>query len=185
MAGKIVILSGPSGVGKDTLIEAWKAKNANVERVVTYTTRPKREGEVDGIDYHFVSTRDFLEMALAGEFLEHKEVHGNHYGTPVRSLADIVSRDKTAILKIDVQGALVAMQKLTGEMSIFVAPPSMEELENRLSRRGTESKSQIRLRIKNAKREMAAAIHYSHTVTNDSVERAVAEIEALVNGDES
>ena len=183
MAGRIVILSGPSGVGKDTLISAWIAKNPHVERVITYTTRDKREGEVDGVDYHFVSTREFLEMARAGEFLEYKEVHENHYGTPIRGLADTVGRGKIAVLKIDVQGALAAMQKLTGEMSIFIAPPSMEELERRLTARGSESKSQVRVRLRNAKREMAAAVHYSHTVINDEVDRAVEEIEAIVSQD--
>lgn len=176
----IVILSGPSGVGKDTIINAWKAANPLVERVVTYTTRNMRDGEVDGIDYHFVTERTFLEKAKAGDFLEHKEVHGNRYGTPVEGLSSIVDAGKIAVLKIDVQGALAIMPKLQGELSIFLMPPSLEELEQRLQRRNSESVSQIRTRIRNAKREMAAAVHYNAKVINDDVQRAVAEIEGLL-----
>jgi guanylate kinase len=162
------------------VINAWKVRNPKVERVVTFTTRPPREGEQDGVDYHFVSEGEFLRMAKAGDFLEHKLVHGNYYGTPVQGLAEIVGKNKIAILKIDVRGALTAMQKLAGEISIFLAPPSMEELENRLISRGTETASQIKVRIANARREMAAAVHYTQVVVNDDIQRAVDEIDGLL-----
>jgi len=178
--GLIVIISGPSGSGKDTVINAWKLRNSLVERVVTYTTRKPREGETDGIDYHFVDEVTFLKKAKAGDFLEHKEVHGNRYGTPIDGLAAVTAAGKIAVLKIDVQGALAAMPKLEGEISIFLEPPSMEELERRLVLRNTEPMSQIRVRIKNAKKEMAAATHYSARVINDIVDRAVEEIESIV-----
>jgi guanylate kinase len=139
-----------------------------------------RQGERRGVDYHFVSDQDFLKMARAGQFLEHKEVHGNRYGTPVEGLAEIVNAGKIAVLKIDVQGALAILPKLPGAISIFLMPPSMEELERRLRNRDTETDSQIRTRVKNAKREMAAAVHYSAKVVNDEVMRAVAEIEMIV-----
>jgi len=180
--GSIVIISGPSGVGKDTVIRAWKKRNPRVERVVTYTTRKPRDGEINGVDYHFVDEVTFLKMAKAGDFLEHKEVHGNRYGTPIDGLAAITAAGKIAVLKIDVQGALVAMPKLRGDTSIFLEPPSMEELERRLRLRNTDTPSQIRLRIENARKEMAAAIHYSARVVNDDVERAVDEIERIVAG---
>lgn len=180
--GAIVIISGPSGAGKDTVINAWKERNANVERVVTYTTRKPREGESNGVDYHFVNEVTFLKMAKAGDFLEHKEVHGNRYGTPFDGLAAITEAGKIAVLNIDVQGALAAMPKLKGEISIFLMPPSMEELERRLTLRGTETLSQIHMRIENAKKEMAAAAHYTAMVVNDTVEKAVDEIESIVSG---
>ena len=180
MNRRIVIISGPSGVGKDTVINAWKSVNQDVERVMTYTTRKRREGERNGVDYHFVDERTFLKMARAGDFLEHKEVHGNRYGTPIEGLASIVNAGKIAVLKIDVQGALAILPKLPGALSIFLMPPSMEELERRLKNRDTETDAQIRTRIKNAKREIAAAVHYTAKVVNDDVMRAVAEIETLV-----
>jgi guanylate kinase len=175
----IVIVSGPSGVGKDTIINAWKALNPLVERVVTYTTRKTREGEQDGVDYHFVTERVFLRMAKAGAFLEHKEVHGNHYGTPVEGLSDIVDAGRIAVLKIDVQGALTVIPKLPGVLSIFLMPPSIEELERRLRNRDTETDAQISTRIRNAKREMAAAVHYKAKVVNDDVDRCVDEIQRI------
>ena len=178
--GRIVIISGPSGVGKDTIINAWKEANPLVERVITYTTRPPRDGEVDGVDYHFVTEKVFLGMAKKGEFLEHKEVHGNRYGTPVDGVASKVNAGKIAVLKIDVQGALTLMPKISGLVSIFLMPPSIEELERRLRNRKTETATQIRTRIRNAKKEMAASVHYTATVVNDSVDRAVKEIEDLV-----
>lgn len=180
MNKKIVIISGPSGVGKDTVINAWKEANPNVERVITYTTRKKRDGEMDGVDYHFVTDRVFLRMAKEGAFLEHKEVHGNRYGTPIEGLSAIVDKGNIAVLKIDVQGALSVMPKIPGAISIFLMPPTMEELERRLRNRDTESDSQIRTRIRNAKKEIAAAVHYTAKVVNDDVARAVSEIEMLV-----
>ena len=180
--GRIVIISVPSGVGKDTIIDAWKKSNPLVERVVTYTTRQPRDGEVDGVDYHFVKKDTFFKMAKQGEFLEHKEVHDNHYGTPVMGVTEIVNAGKIAVLKIDIQGALTLMPKINGLISIFLMPPSMEELERRLKLRDTESASQIRTRIRNAKKEIAASVHYTATVVNDKVDRAVNEIEKLVSG---
>ncbi|MEO7454426.1 MAG: guanylate kinase [Fimbriimonadales bacterium] len=179
MNRNIVIVSGPSGVGKDTIINAWKALNPRVERVVTFTTRKMREGEENGVDYHFVSERVFLRMAKAGDFLEHKEVHGNHYGTPVQGLAEIVDAKKIAVLKIDVQGALTVIPKLPGVLSVFLMPPSFEELERRLKNRDTETDAQIKTRIKNAKREIAAAVHYTAKVVNDNIDRCVQEIQGI------
>jgi guanylate kinase len=138
-----------------------------------------RDGEQNGIDYHFVTERVFLRMAKAGDFLEHKEVHGNYYGTPVQGLSSIVDAGKIAVLKIDVQGALTVIPKLPGVLSIFLMPPSFEELERRLKNRDTEPPLQIRTRINNAKREIAAAVHYKARVVNDDVDRCVEEIQSL------
>ena len=117
-SGRLVILSGPSGVGKDTVINAWHARDPRVERVVAYTTRPARPGETDGLDYHFVSVDTFMELAADGAFLEYKEVHGNHYATPLRDMEAMLSAGKIAILKIDVQGALTAMELRPDAMSV-------------------------------------------------------------------
>lgn len=182
MRGRIVILSGPSGAGKDTVIDAWRERNPLVKRVVAYTTRTPRAGETDGEDYHFVSKDGFFQMANAGKFLEWKEVHGNFYATPLDDLNEMVNAGLIAVLKIDVQGAMAAMKKLPDADSIFLMPPSLEELEKRLRERGTDSGEQIAVRLENARNEMAHSVHYKHVVVNDDLERAVTEVNAIVCG---
>ncbi len=182
MRGHVVILSGPSGVGKDTIIDAWRQKNPLVQRVVAYTTRAPREGERSGIDYHFVTKDKFMEMADSGQFLEWKEVHGNCYATPLHDLERMVNNGIIAILKIDVQGALTAMKKLPNAVSIFLMPPSEKELEHRLEERGTDSEQQRQIRLENARWEMSQSDKYQHIVVNDDmlVKRAVDEIDEIV-----
>lgn len=180
MGGTVVILSGPSGVGKDTIIDTWRQKNPLVERVVAYTTRPPRDGEVDGKDYNFVNREDFLKMVDDGAFLEHKEVHGSYYATPLRDLQHMVNKGLIAVLKIDVQGALAAMQKVPDAITIFLMPPSQAELKHRLTERETDTESQIELRLKNAEWEISQADKYQNIVVNDDVRRAVNEIDAIV-----
>ena len=127
--GKLVILSGPSGVGKDTVIDAWKAADPRVERIVARTTRAPREYEVDGIDYVFLSTEKFLELADQGFFLEHKNVFDNYYGTPLGDMERVLNEGRIAVLKIDVQGALSVMPLRPDAITVFILPPSEEELE--------------------------------------------------------
>lgn len=178
--GALVILSGPSGVGKDTVIEAWKKVRPNVVRVVAYTTRQPRQGETDGVDYRFVSEGDFRKMAESGKFLEWKEVHGNYYATPLLDMQALLDDDKIAILKIDVQGALTAMEKRSDAISIFLLPPSWEELERRIRGRKTDSEEVIKLRLENAKREIGFADRYQYQVVNDDLDKCVAEIDRIV-----
>lgn len=182
MRGRIVILSGPSGSGKDTIIDAWIALNPRVQRVITFTTRAPRDGERDGIDYHFVTEEVFKEMVHKNKFLEHKEVYGMHYGSPLEEPFAMAAAGKIAVLKIDVQGAMAAMKRVPQAISIFLMPPSLEELRRRLVHRGTDTLEQIETRMKNAAKEMGAAGEYNFVVVNDSVERAVGEIDRLVCG---
>lgn len=182
MTGRIIILSGPSGVGKDTVLDAWAARNPRVHRVVAATTRPPRPGEVEGIDYVFLSSDEFHRRAESGAFLEYKEVHGNWYATPLDTLEKHLDRGDIAILKIDVQGALTAMAARSDIISIFLLPPSMEELERRIRARRTDSEEAIQRRLENAREEIAISERYHHRVVNDDVQRAVNEIEALVGG---
>ncbi len=179
-AGRLVILSGPSGVGKDTVINTWREKNPRVERVVAYTTRAPRTGEQEGIDYHFVSPERFHELAADGAFLEHKEVHGNWYATPLRDMEQMLAEGKIAILKIDVQGALSVMELRPDAFSVFLLPPSWDELERRIRGRGTEDAATIEKRLRNATEELGFADRYRFQVTNDDLDRAVSELEALV-----
>lgn len=180
MTGCAVILSGPSGVGKDTVINAWKSINPLVERVVAATTREPRAGELDGNDYHFKTRSEFDAMARNGEFLEYKEVHGNAYGTPIESVQKMLSAGQIVILKIDVQGALDARLKLPDVVSVFLLPPSWEELEHRIRGRGTDDDATIARRLANAKEELSYADRYDHQVVNDEVSKVLAELERIV-----
>lgn len=180
MAGKLVILSGPSGVGKDTIIDAWHDVNPKVQRVVAYTTRSPRPGEVGGRDYNFSSVPDFLAKAENGDFLEFKEVHSNWYATPLTDMEDLLQEGKIAILKIDVQGALHAMHLRPDAISVFILPPSMEELEARIRGRGTDDEVVIEKRLRNASEELALAAKYQHRIVNVDVEMTVAMLERIV-----
>ncbi len=179
MSGKLVILSGPSGVGKDTIIDAWKAQNPRVHRVVAYTTRAPRIGEEDGRDYHFVTVEAFQSMAEQGDFLEFKEVHGNWYATPLKNMDELLKQGQIAILKIDVQGALHAMNLRRDATTVFILPPSMEELESRIRGRGADDHAVIEKRLKNAQDELAVASKYQHRIVNVDVEMTVDMLERI------
>lgn len=176
---RLVILSGPSGVGKDTIIDAWRARDDRVRRVVAYTTRKPRPGETDGIDYNFVTVDQFLEMAAAGDFLEYKEVHGNYYATPLRDLERMLAEGFIAILKIDVQGALSVMHLRPDALTVFLLPPDADELERRIRERGTDDYESIAKRLRNAQAELAVADRYQHILVNDEVERVVETLQSL------
>jgi guanylate kinase len=175
-----VILSGPSGVGKDTVLVAWQRANPRVHKVVSYTTRAPRTGEVDGVDYNFVDVPKFHEMARHGAFLEHKEVHGNYYATPMKDMDRMLKEGKTAVLKIDVQGAMTAMALRSSAITVFLLPPSWQELERRIRGRATDSESEIMRRLENAKFEMRCAERYQHCIVNDDLNRVVAQLEAII-----
>jgi guanylate kinase len=174
-----MIVSGPSGVGKDTVINAWKQLNPAVERVVAYTTRAIRPGEIDGIDYHFIDRERFYEMAEAGEFLEYKEVHDYHYATPLKDLENLLARGNIAVLKIDVQGALSVMSARADAIAVFLLPPDADELERRIKSRGTEDLPTITKRLRTARDEIALADQYRYRIINEHVEETVAYLERI------
>lgn len=178
-SGRLVILSGPSGVGKDTVIDAWKQADPDVERVVAYATRPPRTGEVDGVDYRFVSVSEFQRMAEAGKFLEHKRVFENYYATPVSDPDRIVSEGRIAILKIDVQGALAVMPLRPDAITVFLLPPSDEVLRSRIEGRKADAPEVIARRLQEAKNEIAQAPHYQHQIVNENVEDVVKQLMEL------
>ncbi|HSI73103.1 MAG TPA: guanylate kinase [Fimbriimonas sp.] len=171
--GLLMILSGPSGVGKDTVINAWKERNPDVERVVAYTTRDPRPGEVDGVDYRFISRSEFYNRADCGEFLEYKEVHEYYYATPYKDVEELMAEGKIAVLKIDVKGALTVMALRGDAVAVFLLPPDADELERRIKERGTEDTATIIKRLRNAQEEIALAIKYQHRIINDDVNRVV------------
>lgn len=172
----IVIFSGPSGVGKDTIIDAWSAADPRVVRVVTYTTRRPREGEVDGRDYNFVDLETFRYLQSHGHFWEHKVVHGSYYASPKKDTEDLLGDGKIAVLKIDVQGALEVMRLRPDALTVFILPPSLEELEARIRGRATDDEETIQKRLRNAHDEIALADRYRLQIVNDDVSAVVAKL---------
>ena len=180
----LVIISGPSGVGKDTIIDALKRRTHDPEfhYVVTCTTRARRPGEVDGLDYLFLDREAFVAQRAAGEFLEANEVHGNWYGTPRGQVREALAAGCDVILKIDVQGAQVVKEKVPGALLIFVIPPSLQDLFHRLRSRATETADELEIRQRNAAIELARQEDYDYVVTNETgqVERTAERIDGII-----
>ncbi len=181
--GLLYVVSGPSAVGKDTILSELLASpnqlSYPVRRCVTATTRAPRPGEQEGLDYHFLTVSEFHHMAEADGFLEYANVFGNWYGTPSAWVAEQRQAGIDVILKIDVQGALTVQQKATDSILVFFAPPSLAELERRLVARGTETEEQIARRLLDARNEMAQMGHYQYKIVNDVLEDAVADLRAI------
>jgi len=180
----LVIISGPSGVGKDTIVDALKLRPHDPDYlyVVTCTTRARRPGEVDGVDYHFVDRETFAAQRAAGEFLEANEVHGNWYGTPRQQVREGLAAGRDVILVIDVQGAQVVKEKVPGALLVFLTPPSLEDLFQRLRSRATETADELDLRQRNAAIELARQEDYDYVVTNETgqVERTAERIDEII-----
>jgi guanylate kinase len=183
----LVVVSGPSGVGKDTIIDALRARSATpaYHYVVTCTTRPPRPGEIDGVSYHFLSRGRFAALRDAGAFLEWAEVHGNWYATPRAEVRRALGAGRDVILKIDVQGAAAVKSLVPDALLVFVVPPSLEALFRRLRTRATETAEQLELRQRNAAIELARAGDYDHVVVNEDglVERTAERIDAIIRAE--
>ncbi|MDD3816245.1 MAG: guanylate kinase [Desulfocapsaceae bacterium] len=184
--GKLFILSAPSGAGKTTLLKRVMADLPGLAFSVSHTTRLPRAGEVDGVDYHFVSRGQFETMREQGTFLEWAEVHGNLYGTSRPAVLAQLATGVDVILDIDVQGAAILRDSAAlPAASLFITPPSLQELERRLRGRGTDSEETILLRLKNAKVEMEAALEYEYLIVNDHLEQAIDTLRAIVIAERS
>ena len=181
-SGTLFIVSSPSGGGKTTLIRRLLAGpcGKGLHFSVSHTTRPKREGEEEGREYHFVSAAEFEKMARRGEFLEHNEVHGNFYGTARAEVMPRLSAGEDVVLDIDVQGARDVRQAHPESVSIFLVPSSAEQLEKRLRARGLDGEDAIRKRLINAAKEVAQAEDFQYVIVNDDLERASLELESVV-----
>lgn len=178
--GKTFIVSGPSGVGKSTVLGALLERRKDIYFSVSATTRAPRPGEVDGKDYHFTNVARFQELIEQDAFLEYAEYVGNFYGTPKRFVDEAMDAGRDVILDIEVQGALQVHAKRPETVRIFIAPPSWAELERRLRGRGTDSEDKIAQRLVRAKVEFQTANTYDYFVINNTVEEAVAELEAIM-----
>ena len=185
----VVIVSGPSGVGKDTVISSLCLVPADPQRyfVVTCTTRPRREYEVDGVHYHFLDQAEFVRRRDAGGFLESNFVHGHWYGTPRDQVHEALRAGRDAILKIDVQGAAVVKQKVPEALLVFLVPPSLEDLFSRLQSRATETADELDVRQRNAALELARADDYDHVVVNETgeVARTAGHIDEIIRAEKA
>lgn len=178
--GKLFVISGPSGAGKGTLRrELFKALPELVYSVSVTTRRP-RAGEVNGVDYFFISQSDFERMRDNGELLEWAEVHGNLYGTPKSFVEEKLKEGKSVVLEIDVQGALQVKRRFPEAILIFILPPSTEELASRLRGRGTETPEELEIRLKNASLEIGQRELYDYAIVNDEINRASSELIDIV-----
>lgn len=180
MKGSLFVLSGPSGAGKGTLRKRMFQRVSGIRFSISCTTREPREGEREGIDYRFITTEDFLSRLGKGDFLEHADVHGHLYGTLRDDVLDVLDAGDDILLEIDVQGALQVRDKMPESVLLFVAPPSFEELEQRLRDRGTESEERLQIRLRNARWEMEKASLYDYVIINDDLERAANELERII-----
>ncbi len=176
MTALLVVLSGPGGVGKDTLIEMLRARDPRLTYSVSYTTRPRRDYEVDGQHYCFVDEARFRQLEADGELLEHARVNEHLYGTSSSRVTEALERGRDVILKIDVQGAEQVRIRRPDAVFVFISPPSMEELLRRRANRGSEPPEVMEARQRLAQVEMSYAPRYDHVVVNDDAERAVDEI---------
>ncbi|RCW89191.1 guanylate kinase [Halanaerobium sp. DL-01] len=178
--GILFVLSGPSGVGKGTVLEKLMEDYNGVSYSVSVTTRKPRSGEIDGEDYFFVSEEEFKKMKKNGDFIESARVHGNYYGTPKKFVDRKISKGEDIILEIDIQGAVQVREKYPDAVYIFLIPPSLEELENRLNKRGSEDSEAKTLRLKNAKSELQEVHKYDYEILNDNLEDAVEDLKYII-----
>lgn len=179
--GLLIILSGPSGVGKGTVrAKLFEDESLNLAYSISMTTRESRPGEVNGRDYFFVDRETFEKKVAEGGLLEHAEFVGNYYGTPKDHVEELLNAGKNVLLEIEVQGALQVMAKCPHALTIFLVPPSMEELERRIRGRRTESEEIVRQRLAKAEREIKTKDNYKHVVVNNTVDQAATDIAAII-----
>lgn len=179
--GKLVVYTGFSGVGKGTVLKRIRELDDSVKLSVSCTTREPREGETDGVEYFFVTKDEFRRLIDEDGFLEYATYCDNYYGTPRKAVEDMLEKGFNVFLEIEVQGGMQVLSKMPDCVSIFVVPPSIEELERRLRGRGTEDEETILKRLAAVKTEQEYILNYEHTVLNDDVDRAAKEIISIIH----
>lgn len=172
MKGFLCVISGPSGVGKGTIVKEIMKQREDLDLSISVTTRYQREGEVDGRDYFFITLEEFAKMREENKLLENASVHDNFYGTPKSFVEDKINEGKIVILEIDVQGAKQIKENFDNAIYVFVMPPRMKDIGERLHKRGTEDEDKIALRIENSKEEFRSITMYDYFLLNDEVDQA-------------
>ena len=178
--GNLIVISGPSGAGKGTICKALLEREDNLYISVSATTRSPRKGEVDGVNYYFLTQEEFKKKVDNNEFLEWAEVHGNYYGTPKFNVEEMINEGKNIILEIDVQGALNVKKNCEDGVFIFILPPSMEELKRRIIARGSETPESLIKRFKTAYEEFNYISKYNYAVVNVDLEEAVKKVQNIL-----
>ncbi|MBQ8829135.1 MAG: guanylate kinase [Burkholderiaceae bacterium] len=180
-SGSLFLVSAPSGAGKSSLVNALLAKVKDISLSISYTTRSPRPGEQNGREYHFVTVEEFLKMREEGDFLESAEVHGNYYGTSRKWIENKMAEGVDVLLEIDWQGAFQVFKQFPEVISIFILPPSMQALEERLHKRGQDSEETIAKRLRGAGAEMVHADGFQFVIINEDFERSLDEFHAIVS----
>ncbi len=182
-SGRLFVLSGPSGVGKDAVLSRMKRRRMDFHFTITATTRAKRQGERNGVDYIFMARDDFQRMIDEDGLLEWAEVYGNLYGVPKSQVAEALERGSNVLVKVDVQGAATVKRLYPDSVLIFLEPPSMDSLDRRLMERGTEQGEELRIKLETAREEMKAADWFDYKVVNHDgkLDEAVSEIDRIVS----
>lgn len=183
MPGKLYIISAPSGAGKTSLVKALLARHAGIQVSISHTTRPPRPGEENGKHYHFIDRESFEQRIQQADFLEHAQVFGNYYGTSKSWVSQALETDTDVILEIDWQGAQQVRKQMADTVSIFILPPSLEALEERLVRRAQDSSEVIRQRLKEAQQEMSHHHEFDYIVVNDIFEEASKDLSSIITSE--
>ena len=178
--GQLIVFSGPSGVGKGTVLKEFLADRENVALSVSATTRQPRPGEENGVHYYFLTKEEFLKKVEEGNMLEYAQYNSNYYGTPKDKVDEALAQGRDIVLEIEVQGALLVKEKCPNALLVFVAPTSWQELRDRLTGRGTEDAATIENRLNIAKQELTQAVHYDYILVNDTVEAAAQRLEHII-----
>ena len=183
--GRLIIVSGPSGVGKGSIVAALLHFDPFTRCAVSATTRPPRKGDKHGSTYFFMSHEEFIDLRDRGEFMEWAEVYGNFYGTLKSEVNSLRASGYNVILEIDTKGAMNIKSQYPDAVSVFIKPPSFEELKRRIVNRGTEKPDVLQLRLSNAEREMSMAEHYDHIIINDDIELAAKRLYDIIHAPNS